>query len=86
MAARDRCCHVSEREGIMPNMSSWQDKDDLDLTAEDLAAMAEAGEDVLVSGPAGAVIYTLPLSRGASETTVTRPAFGRTGGTKLVPA
>lgn len=32
-------------------MEDWRDKDDLDLTSEDISAMFEAGDPVEVRGP-----------------------------------
>lgn len=64
----------------MPNMSNWDDKDDLDLDAQDLAAMADSGEDVAIVGPksepGGGVFFTAPTSVGG-RTSVTRPTLGR---------
>ncbi len=49
----------------MSSMSDWRDKDDLDLTAEDLEAMADAGEDVLVSGPSAEITMRYQLDGDA---------------------
>jgi hypothetical protein len=65
---------------MMPNVSNWDDKDDLDLDAADLAAMADSGEDVAIVGPksepGGGVLFTAPTSVGA-RTVITEPALCR---------
>lgn len=48
-------------------MSDWRDKDDLDLTAEDITAMLEAGQPVQAAStplPGGAVLVTPTLTLG----------------------
>lgn len=60
---------------------NWRDKDDLDLSSEDITAMAAEGQEVTVRGPHvpgnGTFISSAP-TYGA--TTVVRPAVrSRTG-------
>lgn len=45
-------------------MSSWFDKDDLDLTAEDIDGMLDAGLPVEATGPPlpGGAVFVAPLA------------------------
>lgn len=56
----------------MQSMSGWRGKRDLDLTAEDLVAMADAGVDVDVSAPPrllpGGAIVVGPTGTRVGET------------------
>jgi hypothetical protein len=62
----------------MRDMDDWQDKDDLDLDADDLAAMLEAGTPAEVTGPplpARGIYVTAVRTFGARSTqTLPRPA------------
>jgi hypothetical protein len=64
----------------MSNMSNQGGKDDLDLDAQDLDAMADSGEDVAIVGPTrqpgGGEFFNAPTSVGG-RTVVTRPSLGR---------
>jgi hypothetical protein len=59
---------------------NWRDKDDLDLTSEDIDAMVAEGQPVVVRGPrmpAGASLVTPSPTLGGSVTShpqVPRPA------------
>lgn len=45
----------------MRGMSGWEDKDDLDLTSDDITAMMGKGEPVELTGPSGAPRSTGPI-------------------------
>ena len=66
---------------------NWRDKADLDLTSEDITAMAAEGERVEVRGPAvpahGIFVRPVPTFAGA---TVVRPEVERPTGRRLVGA
>jgi hypothetical protein len=49
---------------MVTNMSDWRDKDDVDLTAEDIDAMIASGESIrIVGSPLPGMTVTTPSSR-----------------------
>ncbi len=65
----------------MKDMTDWRDKDDLDLTSEDLGAMIDAGEPVeLVSAPRlpghGAIVVPV-RTHGGTPAQLAAPAFAQ---------
>ena len=69
---------------------SWRDKDDHDLTSEDISAMAAEGQPVGVRGPhipSAARLATASQTFGATTTTSTyRPAASGVRVSPPVPA
>lgn len=65
----------------------WRDKDDLDLTSEDISAMAAEGEQLFVRGPkfpGGARVIGPPLTEVAALTVSMRAPVIIGGGMRVV--
>lgn len=66
---------------------NWRDKDDLDLTADDIDAMAAEGQPVAIRGPRlpGNAVFLSSVATSTPATTL-RPEVGRPVGQLLSPA
>lgn len=68
-------------EGIMIDMGDWRDKEDIDLTSEDIAAMLDAGEPVSAgkpSSPSMAIFVSAPPTYGLRPPTDALPPWAPT--------